>query len=84
MVLCYLFLMSEFRMCVHVIFSSVWFAEWPPFGKELLTRLTICSLCIWTICNFSLFPVFGFEGWLLQLLVFSYFLLFSKQIMQLH
>ena len=52
-------------MCVHIIFSSVWFAE-SPFGKELLTRLTIGSLCIWTICNFSLFPVvvffFGFEG----------------------
>ena len=32
--------------CVHIIFSSVWVAEWPPFGKKLLTRLTICSLCI--------------------------------------
>ena len=19
--------------CVHIIFSSVWVAEWPPFGK---------------------------------------------------
>ena len=36
--------------CVHIIFSSVWVAEWPRFGKELLTRLTICSLCILTIC----------------------------------
>ena len=36
--------------CVHIISSSVWVAEW------LLTRLTICSLCIWTICNFSYFP----------------------------
>ena len=25
-------------------FSSVSVAEWPPFGKKLLTRLTICSL----------------------------------------
>ena len=33
--------------------SSVYVAEWPPFGKELLTRLTICSLCIMSICNFS-------------------------------
>ena len=33
-----------------IIFSSVWVAESPPFGKELLTRLTICSFCIWTIC----------------------------------
>ena len=49
-------------MCVLIIFSSVWFAEWPPFGKEFLTRLTICSLCIVTICNFSYFP-FCFEGW---------------------
>ena len=21
-------------MCVHSIFSSVWVAEWPPFGKR--------------------------------------------------
>ena len=42
--------------CVHIIFSSVWVAEWPPFGKKLLTRLTICSLCIFTICNLSYFP----------------------------
>ena len=32
--------------------------EWPPFGKELLTWLTVCSLCfIMYICNFSLFTV---------------------------
>ena len=36
--------------CVHIIFSSVSVAEWPPFGKWLLTRLIICSLCILTIC----------------------------------
>ena len=47
--------------CVHIICSSVWVAEWPPFGKELLTRLNICSLCILSICNSSYFP-FGFEG----------------------
>ena len=53
-------------MCVHIIFSSVWVAEWPPFGKELLTRLTICSLCILTIYN-SIISRFGFEGgiWIL-------------------
>ena len=28
--------------CVNIIFSSVWVAEWPPFWKQLLTRLTIC------------------------------------------
>ena len=38
-------------MFVHITFSSVCDAEWPSFGKELLTRLTICSLCILTICN---------------------------------
>ena len=30
-------------MCVHMIFSSVLVVAWPPFGKEQLTRLTICS-----------------------------------------
>ena len=44
-------------MCVHhIIFNWVWVAEWPPFGKELLTRLSICCLCILTICIFSYFP----------------------------
>ena len=42
---------------VHIIFSLNWVVGWPPFGKELFTRLTICSLCILTICNFSYFPV---------------------------
>ena len=57
MVRCFLFLVSEFHlMFVHIIFSSVLVAEWPYFGKELLPRLTICSLCILTICNFSYFP----------------------------
>ena len=42
-----------------IIFN--WVAEWPPFRKELLTRLTIGSLCILTICNFSCFP-FWFWG----------------------
>ena len=27
-------------------------AEWPPFGKELLTLLTICSRRTLTICNY--------------------------------
>ena len=46
---------------VHISFSSVWVTEWPPFRKELPTRLTIDSLCILTICYFSYFS-FGFEG----------------------
>ena len=44
------------RRFVHIIFSLVKVAEWPPFEKELLTQLTICSLRILTICNFSYFP----------------------------
>ena len=42
-------------MCIHIIFSLVSVAEWPPFGKKLLTWWTICSLCILTICNISYF-----------------------------
>ena len=42
--------------CVLIIFCSVSVAELPPFGKELLTRLTIGYLCILTICNISYFP----------------------------
>ena len=45
--------------CVHIIFSSDWVAEWPPFGKLLLTRLTICFLCIFLVIS-----RFGFEGWI--------------------
>ena len=48
---------SVMVMCVHNVSpSSVWVAEWTPFWKELLARLTICSLRILTICNFSYFP----------------------------
>ena len=43
-------------MVFHTIFSSIKVAEWPPFRKEPLTRLTIYSLCILTICYFSYFP----------------------------
>ena len=31
----------ELIMFVHIIPSSVWSAEWPPLGKELLTGLSI-------------------------------------------
>ena len=41
-------------------FSSVSVAEWPPFGKYLLSWLTTSLLII---CNISYFP-FGFEGWI--------------------
>ena len=49
-------------MC-SFIFSSASVAEWPPFGKKLLTQLTISAPCILAICNIS-FTVFGFEGWI--------------------
>ena len=57
-------------ICVHIILVRFWVAEWPPFGKELLTRLTICSLCILTIYN-SIISRFGFVGgiWILIFLV---------------
>ena len=42
-------------MIVHISFSSVCVAEWPPFGKELPTRLAVCSHCILSICNCSYF-----------------------------
>ena len=46
-------------MFVYYTFSSVWVAEWPPFGKLLSVRLAICSHCtgILSICNIYLFPV---------------------------
>ena len=48
--------MTFHLMFVHIISSFVQVAEWSPFGKELLTRLTIRSLCILTICKFNYFP----------------------------
>ena len=63
-------------MFVKSIFSSVWVAEWSPFGKKLPTWLTICSLCILTICDFSYFPFWFFGrdsgSLLLQFLVIAY------------
>ena len=38
-------------MSVQIIFSSAQVAKWSSFGKGLPTQLTICSLCILTICN---------------------------------
>ena len=38
-----------------------WVSKWPPFGKELLTQFTICSLkCMLTICDFSFSPFLFF------------------------
>ena len=63
-------------MFVHIIFSLVWVVELPPFGKELPTRLTICSLCILTICNLDV-SCFGFKGviWVLIAPVPGHFIL---------
>ena len=74
-------------MCSYY-FSSVSFAEWPPFGKWLLTQLTICYLCILTICNISYFPFLvlraaGVGFLLLQFLIFAYVLL-SKEDLFFH
>ena len=56
MILCCLVSVTFHLMFVNIIFSSGWVAEWQPFGRGLLTRLTICSLCILAICYFSYFP----------------------------
>ena len=40
---------------------------WSPFGIELLTQFTICSLYIMSICNFSYFSL-CFEGGTLVLI----------------
>ena len=36
-------------------------SKWSPFGKELLSRLTVCTFCIMSFCNFGYFP-FLFQG----------------------
>ena len=49
-------------MSVHIILVRFMVAEWPLFWKEVLTGLTIFSLCILTIYNFSFFsPVLVFR-----------------------
>ena len=42
-------------MFVKYTLSSVWVAEWPPFGKELPAQLAICSHCLLSICIFIYF-----------------------------
>ena len=42
-------------------FSSVNVAEWSHFGKKLLTRFSICSLCI-CICKLSNIPFWSLGG----------------------
>ena len=46
-------------MFVQIVFSLVWVAEWAPFGKELLTRLTTPSLYyVYLLLFVYLFVVF--------------------------
>ena len=49
-------------MFVRNAFSSVWVTEWQPFGKELSTRLAVCSFCMLPIWNFSYFPFCFFRA----------------------
>ena len=50
-----------------MIFSEVEVAEWPSVLKQLLTQLTVCSLCSISICNSSRFQ-FWSEGMTLVLI----------------
>ena len=53
--------MMFYLMFVYYTFSSVWVAEWSPFGKELPAWLAIRSHCLLSICNIIYFP-FWFWG----------------------
>ena len=48
-------------LCFSVACFDVTFGEVSPLGYSIssvrwLTRLTVCSLCIMSICNFNYFP----------------------------
>ena len=66
--------MTFVLLFVHNTFSLVWVAEWPPLGKELSTRLAVCSHCLLSVFNSRFFP-FGLEGgvWFLIASVPCYF-----------
>ena len=40
-------------MCVHIIFSSVSVAEWPPFGALVLSASVPCH-CLSFTCNVAI------------------------------
>ena len=71
-------------MTFHLMFVGILFlvrfgfAERPPIRKEMPTRLTICSLCILNICNFSYFSFLvmraGFGFPFIQFLIIAYLL----------
>ena len=48
--------MIFYLMFVHYTFTSVLVAEWPPIGKELRTRLAICTI-VFCLFVFYLFPI---------------------------
>ena len=66
---------TVFLMYDQIILGSVKVAlKWSQFRKQLLPQLTICSVCILSICCFSYFP-FCIRFWLCQVPV--HFLVFT-------
>ena len=49
-------------MFVHYTFSSVWVAEWPPFGKKLPARLAICYNLYFVYLKYLFISRFGFKS----------------------
>ena len=49
-------------LCTLKLFSPVWVAKWPHFGKELPSLLAVCSHCTLSICNSSYFPFWIWAG----------------------
>ena len=44
-------------MFVHYTFSSVWVAEWPPFGEIAARSVSNLFTLYFVHCNIYLFPV---------------------------
>ena len=44
-------------MFVHYTLSSVWVAEWPPFGKIAARSVSNLFSMYFAICNIYVFPV---------------------------
>ena len=61
-------------MFVQIILGSVQEAEWPPFGKELLSRLTYV---LFVACRFVVLVIsqFGVEDRIFVFLAIAYLLL---------
>ena len=74
-------------MFVHYTLSTVWVAEWPPFGNSCplgwpYVPIVILSSCI---CNLFIYYPFlvsraGFGFWLLQFLIIAFLLLLTLNI----